>query len=176
MSDKTPAQKDGQAAAPAVRPVETFIQYLNRRAEEDSANLTFEVAASQLDQILTAETLEAMWDADDFESTGGRDLVDVEQQVNGFTVHKSDKYTSGIPAGDGKYFFVMVRSQKLADGLEFVWNTGAALLIGKLRWLEAMSLLGTPQAQCVIKGTESGEGTVLKLKPVPKRAATASAS
>lgn len=145
-----------------VRESTRFVDYLDARAGLDGEGRAFEVASSQLDKILTAETEEEAWDADEFESVAGRDLVDVEQRVLGFTVHKSSGELNA-PLG----VFIQVQSQRLSDGEEFTWNTGAPLIIGKLRWFEAAQKL---PVECVIKGTDTAKGTVLKLKPVPKRA------
>jgi hypothetical protein len=173
-SDRTPVKTSTQKMV--ARPVEGFLEYLLSRAAEDAEDMAYEVAAAQLDKILSANSVEQMWDADDMDSQGGRDLQDVEQRINSFTVHKSGRFTSGLPAGPDEYFWILVRSQKLANGEEFVWNTGAPLILGKLRWLESQDLLGTPDAECVIRGTETPNGVVLKLRPVPKRATQADAS
>ena len=152
------------------RPTEGFMEYLARRARQDGENRNYEIAASQLDQILSAETPEQMWAADDFDSTAGKDLEDLEMRVDGFTVHESSaQYVSTLG------FYVMVSAVRLSDMTQFVFNTGSPLIIGKLRWLEAAELLGTPDAECIIKGTDTSNGRVLKLKPIPQRAAQASA-
>ncbi len=157
-----PAKREEKTAA--TRPSEGLVQYLARRAEEDSRNRNYEIAASQLDKILAAKTIEEMWDADDFESIGGRDLVDTEMRIESFTVHTGNDQFSA-PLGH----YLMVTAKSLADGKEFMFNTGAPLLMGKLRWLEAMNLLGTADADVVIKGFDAPNGTVLKLRPVPRR-------
>jgi hypothetical protein len=153
-------QKAGTAVEP--RPVETLIEYLTRRAEVESDSRAYEVAASQLERILSAETEEEFWDATTYVSTGGRDLEDVEQQVLSFSVHRgSDQYQSPLQ------HFIMVNAARLDTGEQFVWNTGSPLIIGQLRWLESKGKL---PKEVVIKGTPTPNGTVLKLRPVPKRA------
>lgn len=171
-NDNAPATAEKNGDARELRPVEKFVDFLNRRVETDADD--FETAAAQLDRILSAQTLEDMWHADDFESTGGRDLVDVEMRILSFRVRKSDRFTSGIPAGDGKRFYFLVTSARLDNGEEFVWNTGAPLILGKLRWLEAAGLLGKPESEAVIKGTDVADGQVLKLRNVPRRAVASS--
>jgi hypothetical protein len=162
-----PARHDGGE----LRPTEKLVDYLVRRAQEDAGTRNYEIAATQLDRILSAGSAEQMWNADDFDSIGGRDLVDVEQRINSFTVHEgSEQYAS--PLGH----WIMVQAQRLDNGQEITWNTGAPLLIGKLRWLEAAELLGTADAECVIRSTPTPNGSVLKLKQVPQRAVKADAS
>lgn len=152
---------------PEVSQAESFMAYLERRASEEGENRSFEVAVTQLERILTAETAEQVWDADEYESTGGRDLTDVEQRIRGFSVHKGgEQYKSALG------YYIMVDSSRLDTGAEFIWNTGSPLIIGKLRWLEAHDML---PIDCVIKGTPTPNGEVLKLRPVPKRATSAKA-
>lgn len=158
MADRTPATQRPSAVSQA----ESFISYLERRAESEGESRAFDVAATQLDRILSAETAKDVWDADEYESTGGRDLADVEQRIHSFSVHKGgDQFKS--PLG----FYIMVNSSRLSDGSEFIWNTGATLIIGKLRWLEAHEML---PVDCVIKATPTPNGEVLKLRPIPTRA------
>jgi hypothetical protein len=155
---RTPAS----TRAPEVSQAESLIQYLARRAEMEGESRAYDVAVSQLDRILAADDEAALWDADEYESTGGRDLVDVEQNVKGFTVHKGGEQFK-TPLG----FYIMVNSSRLSDGSEFIWNTGAPLIIGKLRWLEAHEKL---PINCVIRSTPTPNGEVLKLRPIPTRA------
>jgi hypothetical protein len=97
--------------------------------------------------------------------------VDVEQRVNSFSVHESgDAFNAPLN------HYVIVQATRLSDGTPLVWNTGAPLVIGKLRWLEAAEKLGSAEADCVVRGTDTPKGTVLKLKPIPARAVTVTAS
>jgi hypothetical protein len=164
-----PVRTDGNTSK-GLRPVEKFIDFLNRRITEDKERGNWGLSSEQLDAILSAPDEATMWSADDMDSLGGRNLIDVEQQINGIVYRESDKFDSGIPLGSGKYAYVIVEAHRLADLKPITWNTGAVLLIGKLRWLEAAEMLGSEQAHVVIRGTEAGAGTVLKLKPVPARA------
>lgn len=155
---------DHKAPQEVARISERFIDYLARKADADSQDRNYEIAAAQLDRILSAESADEMWAADDFESVGGRDLVDVEMEIQSFTVHQaSDQFKS--PLG---YWF-MIQATRLDNKAPVVFNTGAPLVMGKLRWLEAAELLGTETARVVIRGTDTPNGTVLKLKPVPVR-------
>lgn len=155
--------------------IEGFTDYLNRRADQDAEG-EFDgqsFTASQLERILNAPSTEAMWDADDADSSSGKELEDVEQRIISFRVMRSDKYDSGIPAGGGFFFFYWVTALNLESGVTFTWNTGAPLIMGKLRYLEAAELLNTPEADCVIRGRDTDAGfRVLKLRPLSKRAAT----
>lgn len=150
---------------------EGFLEFLLRRIEEDKeAGGAYEFSMSLVDNILVSGTLEEMWDADDYEGTAGKDLEDVEMNILSIIFRESDRFESGILLPNGNRAFVLVRSARLDTGEEFVWNTGSSGLIAKLRWLEAADYFGKPEANCVIRGRDAGEGRVLKLKPVPVRA------
>ncbi len=155
------------ANAGEIKPRDRFKDYMQQRAAIDGANLAYDVAAAQVDKILTADGEEAIWEADALDQVAGRDLIDVEQRIFYYTVHKSNRSDFETPWG----VFVMVHAARLADGEEVIWNTGAPLIISKLRALEAGGFL---PADAVIRGTPSSNGTVLKLRPVPKRAVPAS--
>lgn len=171
MSDETAIEQTGGVSE--LKAVEKFTDFLLRRIEEDkekAAERAQEIALEQLDRILSAPDREAMFAADDFDSIGGRNLEDVEQRILEITYAASDRYTTGIPLGNGMRAYVLVRSMRLDNGEIFVWNTGSTLIIGKLRWLEADEAINTSDAEVVIKGTATPNGRVLKLKEIPKRA------
>lgn len=125
---------------------------------------------TSVEKILTAEMGAEFWDADDIDQTGGRDLTDVEQTILGYQVKYSTKQSIRSAFRDSKDrgMYLLVRSSRLDTGEEFIWNTSAPLLVAKIIRLGQESKL---PANVVIRGTEAGEGTVLKLKQIPPRAA-----
>jgi hypothetical protein len=126
---------------------------------------------TSMEKILQAESEEAMWDSDELDQTGGRDLNDVEQQILEYDIKFSARESdikSAFVDSHGRGMYLLIRSARLDNGEEFVWNTSAPLLVGKILWL---SDHGKLPAQVVIRSTELGGGRkLLKLKPVPKRA------
>lgn len=124
-----------------------------------------------IEAILSAESEEDFWNADEKVSTGGRDLQDVEIRILDFTVKKGTD--TGIKNNifrdpeSGAALYLDVRAVRLDSGEEMVFNTSAPLVVAKILGLQERGML--PQ-DCVIRGTETANGTVLKLKPVPKRA------
>lgn len=121
-------------------------------------------------KILTAATEEEMWDADELPQTGGRDLVDVEQEILAYVVKYSSNPTiqSAFKDANGRAMYLLVRSARIETGEEFVWNTSAPLIVGKIFWLVNAEML---PAKVVIRGRDLGGGqTLLRLKPIPKRA------
>ena len=122
--------------------------------------------------ILSAESEDEMWDSDDLAQIGGRNLRDVEQRILDYTVNYSpttadDEMKSVFRDSKGRGMYLLVRSIRLEVGEEFVWNTSAPLLVGKILWLADHGKL---PADVVIRGKDIGAGqVVLRLKPVPKR-------
>lgn len=169
--DVTPASANGE-----LRAVESFIDYAARRVQEDaSTEVAWELTAAQMDRILTAETDEQMWTADDLDSVAGKDLEDVEQRILSVVYREGDEFEHGIPLGNGKFLWVLVTAIRLSDNFQFTWNTGSPLIIGKLRRMEAEGYYGTEKADCVIKGSKTPRGRIIKLKEIPKRAEQATA-
>lgn len=121
-------------------------------------------------KILSAETEEEMWEADELAQTGGRDLQDVEQEILAYAIKYSTNPTinSAFKDSQGRGMYLLIRSVRIETGEEFVWNTSAPLLVGKIMWLVNREKL---PYQCVIRGRDLGGGqSLLKLKPIPKRA------
>lgn len=168
-------KRTGQPASKAAKALLEkggLVSWLRERANnDDSDERKWEIAAEQLGSIFTADNINDMWMADmEYESQGGRDLAGVKQTIQSFTVLRSNKYKHGIPTGEaGEHFYLIVRAHEEGKPADepLVWNTGAPLLIGKLIWLELHGLLGTKEARCVIVGTETANGSVLKLGPWP---------
>jgi hypothetical protein len=119
--------------------------------------------------ILEAETEEEMWDADDLAQIGGRNLRDVEQRIIGYDVRFSTNpnVQSVFKDSQGRGMYLLVRSIRYDTGAEFIWNTSAPLLVGKILWLADRDML---PADVVIRGTHlGGDQWVLKLKKMPER-------
>jgi hypothetical protein len=145
-----------------------FKEYMIQRAELEGEGLAFEIASGQVAKILDAANSDNesdLWDADELDMLNGMDMTDVEQRVNSFTVHKATGEVEN-PWG----VFIVVQATRLSDGADVTWNTGAISVVSKLRAFEARGMFPLP---CVIRGTKSGKGTVLKLRPIPVRAVQA---
>ena len=153
--------KTGTIVKGGTSPTDRFKEYMQQRAELDGSTLAYDVAANQVDKIMSAEGTE-IWDADNLDQIGGRDLVDIEMTIQSYTVHKSTRADIQTPWG----VFIMVHATRLENGEELVFNTGAPLIMSKLRALEAAGML---PCDAVIKSFTAGNGDVLKLRPVPKR-------
>jgi hypothetical protein len=157
------------------RVTDQFRDWLNMVAErnEGSRERSYEIAASQIDKLMGAESLDDIMDADTGGSHQMRDLVDLEMEVfpidwDTAVMKSSDEYDT--PLG----VYIQIRGTALIDfpvegitaGEEILVSTGAPLVIGKLRALNAGGYLPMPLKVVGVKG---GKGTVLKLGRVPNR-------
>jgi hypothetical protein len=157
-----PAIKDGTTLAP--KPHERFIGSLMARAEREGQTLGRDVSLSQIDKVLQAETEEDVWNADEGGTVSGQDMIDVEMQILSITVApSSDEYDATLGV------FINIKAIRLDTGDEIVVNTGADKIITKLVKFESMGLL---PIEGVIRGVKTRNGTMLTLRPLPKRAVT----
>lgn len=182
MASKPARAESGKVMAPTA--FEILCREMGFRAKVEDDGSANAAAVQQLEAILNAESEEDMWDADERAQIGGRDLVDVEMTIYGFSV----KYGSGGADDDedsvnsffkdpetGKQMYVLVEaartgripsSNKLAlpeVGEKFVWNTSARLLVAKLFWLDRNAKI---PVSAVIRDVKlPGKRAVLKLKP-----------
>jgi hypothetical protein len=168
-----PAQKANQPATqPEAKAPAAFRRMLDQmelEAVQGDEEFTSPMVTGIV-SILEAESTEEMWEADELDQTGGRDLVDVEQIIYAYTVKFSNNPTieSVFRDSQNRRMYLLIRSARLETGEEFVWNTSAPLLVGKILWLANREMF---PVECVIRGTDLGGGqAVLKLKPIPKRA------
>lgn len=162
----------------ATRPADRFREYLQLRAKATPSR-AWDVAANQIDNIITAaegDDIDAVWDADTGGTVAGKDIAGVELDIAGYEVAESDdKYDS--PLGVFASIDATVLSKPDAKspwniGDRVIINCGAPLVVAKLRALEAHDAF---PVQAFIQAIPARNGDVLKLRPVPKRAATATA-
>jgi hypothetical protein len=154
---------------------EQFVSWVQAAAEANEGTRSFDVAASQLDRILSETDLDSIMDADEEGTRQLRDLVGAELRIPapGFPecVHKSaEKFNS--PLGVYIQFNAIALSSLpklgIAEGDELLVSTGAPLVIGKLRSMEANGFL---PYDFLVVGIEAPNGTVLKLRRMPARKA-----
>ena len=149
-----------------------MLNQMELAATSDDSEFTSPMVASFV-AIATADTEEEMWDADEFSQIGGRNLEDVEQSILEYTVKFSSnqEIQSVFVDSKGRKMYLLVRAARLTNGEEFIWNTSAPLVVGKILWLANHNRI--PGAEVVIKGKGPEGSRVLMLKPVPKRATRA---
>lgn len=172
MANSTPAKPANDDAAQPAN-IENRVSYRFRafvKAEaERNREDNWEVTARQLDKMLTAETLDEIMDSDEGGTYQGRDLVGFEFKVEDqqFSYRESsDEFESAL----GAYIQFQATAlmeypeQGISPGDLVTISTGASLIIGKLRTLQANGFL--PMDLKIIAG--GGKG-VLKLVRAPKR-------
>jgi hypothetical protein len=152
------------------------------------ATLTEKSAVASGDDIipiLTAESEEEMWDADERPTYNAKTLSGCSLQVIGFEVKFSDGTDDGIntpfidPA-TGKQMYLLVTAFRINKsgqkkevnlpelGEVFTWNTSARNIVGKLFWMLNHGWFdpGAKPVRLVIEGTSlaGGKKSVEKLK------------
>jgi hypothetical protein len=173
-------------------PFERMIHSMARIAELEKQEAA--VSTDQDNAILSAETIEEMWDADERGPLGGRDLADCELAILniGLKYSRSNTAPDGseiktkFRTSDGRILYLMVDAVRTSDagekktirlpkvGETFQFNTSAPSLVEKLWWLHQHGMIDPLQGkmvECVIKAIDLGGGqAVLKLRPAPRRA------
>jgi hypothetical protein len=172
-----PAQSDDAktGTVQTATAVEKFHTYMLYRARENSSDRGSDVMASQGERILGAETEEDIWNADAGGTIQAKDIPDVEVEIRSFEPVISNR--QDIENSRGYYLSMdatclggpseTLARNGLTPGQDFVLQTGAELLMYKIRSFEAGGYL---PIKAVIKSytTQSGN-TVLKFLQLPKR-------
>lgn len=161
-------------------------QSLRRRMAEMAVTETAfsRVAGEDINAILTAEDEAAMWDADELDLWNAQKLSGCDLQTTGFEVRfgdgNSDIENPLFVDDKGREMYLLVHSFRITEarehkeynhpeiGLEFVWNTSARNIVGKLFWMLDHGWFdpGAAPVRFTIKGTKikGGKQTVEKLK------------
>lgn len=144
-------------------PLQRFVEQVRQEAELTKTITSGDVASRVTANMVEAETLEDAIAAQDSGMASGKDLIDVEMQVNDFdTLPSSEQFKENSPLG----VYLLVHAVKLEDGAELEFATGApnvVTLLHKARQLDRLPL------DCVIKAKPTANGELLTLKLLPKR-------
>jgi hypothetical protein len=185
------ASKDHAAATTgngSVSQLSPFQKLVRRMADmavlDESAS---RVSGEDINAILEAETEEAMWDADELALYNAQKLSGCDLQVTGFEVRfgSSDgDIKTPFTTSDGRQMYLLVSSFRITEhtdhkeirlpevGVEFVWNTSARNIVGKLFWMLDHGWFdpnSDKPVQFRIAGTKlTGGRSVEKIKPVPE--------
>jgi hypothetical protein len=181
MTAEMATQEAGTVARPTA--FAAFLAHMENLAELDTGS-SGGSGERTVEAILAAESEDEMWEADEQGSLGGRNLADVEQEIQDFEVkfsNRQDIDTIFIGPETGRKMYVLIRAVRvskssempsIAVGEEFVYNTSAPALVAKLFWARGHGKV--PGWQAVIRATDLGGGqAVLKFKPLPERPAKA---
>ncbi len=155
------AAKTGQVQQPSL--LNRFVDQIKGEAELTKTMTSSDVASRVTEKMLEADSLEDAIAAQDSGMPSGKDLVDVEMQVNDFdTLPSSEQFSEGSPLG----VYLLVHAVKLEDGSPLEFSTGApniVTLLHKARKLDRLPL------DCVIRSKPTSNGALLTLKLLPKR-------
>lgn len=173
------ATQTGKAIAE--KPFERLLRQMENLAELDRDSGAGNVSAvNTVNAILSAETEQEMWDADEMAQVNGKTLVGLEMTIHDFQVKFGDNEdieSVFIAPESNRHMYLLVECSRLsasrvcpqyAVGDTIIWNTSAPSLVAKLFWMRTHNKL--PGAEAVIQETPLGGGKgVLKLKELPKR-------
>jgi hypothetical protein len=180
------AQNDKSAVSVhSPKPFDTLIRRMADLAVLDDGTA---FSTDRLDKMLTAETLDEIWQSGEQDSNNSRTLAGVEMEIDNFEVKFSrgavsgtgEKITTPFVTEQGKQMYLIVHATRIsmsekrpdiALGAEIEFNTSAPDLVGKLWRLRET---GNLPVECFIESIDLGGGqAVNKLRPVPKRATRA---
>lgn len=189
MAKNSMAPADGNGAdgmeIQTINPVEKFLSRLGAMASVETNDT---VSGDAIVGILKATTEAEVWEADERAQVNGQTLEDCEIGITSFEVRwgavRDDMKTMYVDPASGKPMYLLVTSVRLSNagakqgvilpevGEEFVWNTSATYIVAKIVKFGQMGLIDDTNGkmlECVVKGTPTANGSVLKLKPMPKR-------
>ena len=165
MADNTPdtTAKSGQVSE--VRPYERFVSYVKDRASVEGSIVGQDLVNDQLDRILTAANLDELDAAMEMAGLTGLNNIPAgtELQINGYHLVTGNRAEFGNTLG----VFAVIDAQRLSDGTEMVLDTGVERIIAFLRACEANGWL---PVQRVVHKIPTGNGELITLKRIPKRA------
>ena len=128
-------------------------QRLRRRMAEMAVLETAEskVSGEDVNAILTAETEEDMWDADELSVYNAQKLSGCDLQITGFEVRFStgndEEIKTPFVDDKGRQMYLLVHAYRITKatekrdvvlpeiGTEFTWNTSARNIVAKLFWM-----------------------------------------
>ena len=149
--DQAPAERADSANGTVTQltPFQKLLRRMAQMATLDESQAT--PSGEDINAILTAEDEAAMWDSDDLNLYNAQKLSGCELQTFWFEV----KYGAGTDSDiktpfttpEGKQMYLLVHSCRITEaterkdiklpavGAEFVWNTSARNVVGKLFWM-----------------------------------------
>jgi hypothetical protein len=169
-------QNGTQGTVQQLRPFEKFTDHLRKEAAFNDEGNKDIVTATQVDKILTAESIEDVWDADEGGLYALKDLVGME-----FELRSSKTLPSKDPTKANLFqvwllleLAALTESRKLGIpiGDVIMVNTGVPQVIAKIKALQG---LGVTPIQFMVQGVPSSSGEMVRLRPVPTRAIPADA-
>jgi hypothetical protein len=159
-----------------LRPWEKFTDHLQREAQANDKGNKDVVTTNQVDKVLSAETIEDVWDADEGGMYALKDLVGMELSViSAKTLPSKDETKRNI---FGVWLLMecsaLTENKRLGIpiGEVIMINTGVPTVIAKIKALQGK---GVDPIEFMVQGIPSGGGEMVRLRPIPRRAVQADA-
>lgn len=169
MPEKSSNVASASGTVEAKRPYQRLIDHLGLLAEAHSGVTDGDaIAADIMDRMLESGSLEDAIAIQDAGLPSGQDMVDVEQLVRSFTVHRSDRAKADHSLG----FYLRIDAVRIETGEEINYAVGARNVVVLL--IQAMQQ-GRLPLECVIRSRSVENGDLLTLQLLPKRAVKVSA-
>lgn len=170
-------------------PFQAMIRTMEMEATADVENAEFR--GDDLTPVLTAETEEEIWEADERGPLNAQHLAGCELELIDLAVKYSRGGQSDIQtpfvSNDGKKMYLIVTAARISDandkgnviklppvGETFQFNTSARYLTVKLFQFYRLGYFGGNTGktlEAMIRETDLGDGqAVIKLRPIPRRA------
>jgi hypothetical protein len=168
---------------PAQRAVMDMLRKMEQAATVDAGDSGQAFAGDDIASILLAETEEQMWESDELPGFNAKVISGCELEIHGFEIKFSNSVSQEISTmfigpETGRKMYLLVHSARLNRagneqkyklpevGEEFVWNTSARYIVGKLFWMWQHGYFANGgTVKCRIQGTDLGDGkSVEKLK------------
>jgi hypothetical protein len=195
MADKpTPPAGNGLVTADTASGTVESMRAYQRMIREMAGMATMDEGegrqlGDEMDAILSADSLDDMWEADELGQFNAKKLSGCELDILSFVVkfakeRADDEEEINSPYVDpdsGKQMYLLIRSARLNDsgkfkkeirlpevGEEFTWNTSAPRIVTKIWWLLKHGYFDNhATVEARIEGTALGKGrSVEKLKPL----------
>lgn len=180
----------GTVAKPS--PFDSLLRMMEMEATAAAENNTF--SGDDLVGILSAESDDDIWDADERGPLNAQDIAGCEIEIIGVTV-KWSRGDSDIATpfqvrdehGTTKKMYLIVSAVRISDsgdnrstmrlpdiGEVFEFNTSARFVVAKIMQFYRLGRIDADThstLECMVRATDLGSGqAVLKLRPLPKRA------
>lgn len=178
MATNLPAKDDSSSGTVvSAGLMDKFHAYmLDRARNNNSDDRSTEILAGQAERILTAETEDAIWDADTGGTVQCRDVPGLMVEIRSLEPVISNR--ADIDNSHGYYLSMdatviggpeeLLAAQRLQIGEVIPLQTSAELLMFKIRAFEAHNML---PIRTLLKGTRTQSGnTVLKWERMPRMA------
>lgn len=166
---ETTPTNNGEIQSPTIH--DKFAEYMALRAQANERD-TSDAMNTISGNVLAAQTVDELWEADEGNMPGGDDVVGIEQRIFSFDIIASTDESKKNPRTGNTY--LIVHAARLDNGKEFDWNTSATLIVQKLMRLEQLDAINPVDGHyvdCVVTSITTGSGNeVLKLRPVRQRA------